>query len=163
MSSSVSAQGISCKSDGPILSTLDAYYEEMELIDKEDKEMIQNVILVYTDQPEKFMHAIDCFNLDINYIKKDKYYSSYLTRATAIKNWDIVPYLIERGINLDHQDYHKATALMYAAYCGHLPTVGRLVLAGANMFLRDKDGDTALDSAKYSQKKIIALKETMKQ
>ena len=58
----------------------------------------------------------------------------------------------------------EVTALIYAAYCGHLPTVGRLLVAGADPTLVDQDGDSALSNAEIGQSTdLIALKGIMKE
>ena len=54
--------------------------------------------------------------------------------------------LIDRKINIDWQDSIGETALMYAALCGHLPTVGRLLVAGADPSIVS-EGSTAIDAA----------------
>lgn len=61
--------------------------------------------------------------------------------------------LIDRKINIDWYDSYGATALMYAASCGHLPTVGRLLVVGADPTLVDNDGDSALRNAEIGQNK----------
>ncbi len=61
--------------------------------------------------------------------------------------------MIDRGIDIDWQDSHGVTALIYAAVCGHLPTVGRLLVAGADPTLVDNDGDSALRNAEIGQNK----------
>ena len=100
------------------------------------KENVQFKLMVRIDKPEEFKRMFESFNrvspepLDINWILKNGQEDTYLTTATALKHWEIVPYLLSKGIDVDHQDSHKGTALMYAAYCGHLPTVGRLIIEG---------------------------------
>ena len=116
-----------------------------------DKDMIQNKLFLLTDDPEEFERVFDFFKLDIDWRSKDEYNSSYLTRATALKRWGMVKPLIDRGIKIDWQDSHGETALIYAASCGHLPTVGRLLVAGADPTIVDQDGDTALSATNKGQ------------
>ena len=131
------------------------------------KENMQWSLSLMTCDSEEFVRVFDYFNqfdggLDINWRTGGKYNHSYLTITTALEHWDIVKPLIDRGIDLDWQDSHGITALMYTVGCGHLPTVGRLVVSGADLTLVDNDGDSALSNAKIGQKKIIVLKEIMK-
>ena len=113
------------------------------------KDTIQWELSLMTDDPEEFERVFDFFKLDINWrtITND----SYLTWATALKDWGMVKPLIDRKITIDWQDSHGVTALMYAAACGHLSTVGRLLVAGADPTLVDQDGDSALSNAKLGQ------------
>ena len=121
------------------------------------KEVIQWTFSIMTGDPEEFKKVFGYFNqfdggLDINWISEDGFLSSYLTRATALKNWGIVPYLISKGIDVDHQDSHGITALIYASICGHLSTVGRLIIQGnADMTIKDSDRDDALSAARKGQ------------
>ena len=124
------------------------------------KSNMQSELLVMTDEPREFLRVFDYFvqfgspvALDINYISTDKYKDSYLIRTIILRDWALVNPLIDRGININWQDSYRGTALIAAAVCGHLQTVERLLLAGANPFLADKDGDTALDNARIGQQK----------
>ena len=57
-----------------------------------------------------------------------------------------------------HQQNHGLTALHYAAYSGNLASSTRLLEGGADLTLRDKDGDTALDCARASRhSEVVAL------
>ena len=55
-----------------------------------------------------------------------------------------VAILISAGAQLDLQNKHGATALMLAAYYGHLSTASLLIEAGANITLQEHAGATAL-------------------
>ncbi len=55
--------------------------------------------------------------------------------------------VLKTGINVDIQDKHGKTALMWAAWDGYTEIVDILIQAGANMFIKDKDDKTALDMA----------------
>ena len=115
------------------------------------KGTIQWELSLMTDDPEEFVKVFDFFKLDISWRSKDILNDSYLTRATGLKDWALVKPLIDRKINIDWQSSHGTTALMYAAGCGHLSTVGRLLVAGADPTLVDQDGDSALSNAKLGQ------------
>ena len=115
------------------------------------KNSMQWELSLMTDEPEEFIRVFDFFKLDID--RRSNRNDSYLTVATALENWAVVQPLIDRGINIDWQGSHGTTALMYAAGCGHLPTVGRLLVAGADPTLVDNDGDSALKNAEIGQNK----------
>ena len=124
------------------------------------RENMQGILLLMTDEPREFLRVFDYFRqygppiaLDINYISKDGLKSTYLTRTTALKNFEIVDYLITLGINVNQPDGRDTTPIMYAAYCGHLPTVERLLAEGARLDFVDQDGDTALSSARKGQQR----------
>ena len=56
------------------------------------------------------------------------------------------------------QNYNGWTALHYAAYWGHLASATRLLEGGADLTLRNKWGDTALDLARSKGKsEVVAL------
>ena len=57
-----------------------------------------------------------------------------------------------------HQQIHGRTALHIAAYNGNLASATRLLEGGADLTLRDKDGETALDYARSCGKsEVVAL------
>ena len=53
--------------------------------------------------------------------------------------------MIDAGAELDLQDEEGKTALMWAAYVDNLERVRVLLLAGADVNLRDREGDNAWD------------------
>ena len=55
--------------------------------------------------------------------------------------------LIARGINIDEQNEHQGTALMFAVANNHIEIVQELVRAGAALDVQDKWGHTALMDA----------------
>jgi ankyrin repeat protein len=59
--------------------------------------------------------------------------------------------LLERGAALDAADNRGRTALMTAATQGHAGIVARLLAAGADAALRDRQGKTARDLAADEQ------------
>ena len=122
------------------------------------KRNIQFVLLLMTDEPEEFKRVFDYFAqfgpsiaLDINYRSRDEFKSSYLTRATALRHWKIVQYLINKGINIDWQDSYGTTALINASGCGHLPAVRSLLDSHADKTIVDEDGDNAVSAARKGQ------------
>ena len=117
----------------------------------ETKDTIQFKLSVMTDDPEEFVRVFDFFKLDIDWRSTDIFNYSYLTRATGLKDWALVKPLIDRKIEINWQNSYGGTALMYAAACGHLPTVGRLLVAGADPTIVDNDGDSALSAANKGQ------------
>ena len=62
-----------------------------------------------------------------------------------------------------HQQEFGRTALHFAARWGYLAIATRLLEGGADLTLRDKDGDTALDWARrhgkseYGHSEVVAL------
>ena len=67
----------------------------------------------------------------------------------------VSPVLIQ---SIVHQQIYGATALHHAAYNGHLAIATRLLEGGADLTLRDKSGDTALDDARsYGKSEVVAL------
>ena len=57
-----------------------------------------------------------------------------------------------------HQQIYDQTALHYAAGYGYLAIATRLLEGGADLTLRDKSGDTALDDARSNGKsEVVAL------
>ena len=122
------------------------------------KRDLQNTLFNITKEPKEFKRRFEYFNqfyggLDINWILPVDLDDSYLTWSTHLRHWDIIPYLIERNINLNYQNWSKDTGLMYAAYCGYFSVVEQLVLAGADIALKNKEGKTALDIAKKGEEK----------
>ena len=57
-----------------------------------------------------------------------------------------------------HQQIHGETALHRAAFDGNLAIATRLLEGGADLTLRNKSGETALDWArKYGYSEVVAL------
>lgn len=77
----------------------------------------------------------------------------YRTCLTPIESaaWtgrnDAVRFLLERGADVNAASHNGTTALMAAAYHGHVETVKLLLAAGSNPNA-ERDGDTALKFAK---------------
>ena len=117
--------------------------------------------LIYEKKNEEFLRVYNYFQqygpdvaLDINYISRDQFKSTYSTRAAALGNWEIIPYLIDKGIDIDWKDYNGVTTLIYASACGHLESVEKLVDAGADQTIVDNYGYTALRAANEGQEKF---------
>ena len=69
--------------------------------------------------------------------------------------WTSYPVLIQWIV---HQQDDGRTALHNAAYYGRLAIATRLLEGGADLTLRDKDGETALDWARSNGKsEVVAL------
>ena len=141
------AQELMFDHDDPVFS----YGYKGEWYTKKD---IQERLFFMTDNPREFQKIFEFFErfdsdiaLNINYRSTDGENDTYLTYATASKHWGIVEYLIAKKISIDATDIHRATGLIWAAYCGHYPSVESLVKANANLTLIDKQGDTALSAA----------------
>ena len=68
----------------------------------------------------------------------------------------IMTYLIEKGAWVNWQDETGSTALMTAAWRGHEDHVRLLVSSGANLDLRNSDGETAAEQARRRGRIAIA-------
>jgi ankyrin repeat protein len=73
--------------------------------------------------------------------------AGYANDVTEAEGLETVDLLIARGARLDDADNRGRTALMTAGEMGHADVTARLLEAGADPTLRDKDGKTALDLA----------------
>jgi hypothetical protein len=61
---------------------------------------------------------------------------------------DMVELLIRKGVDVNaREDKYGATPLHLAAYNGHKRVVQILLLAGADAYVKDREGDNALDNA----------------
>lgn len=69
--------------------------------------------------------------------------------------------LTDAALHVDAQDVFGNTALIYAAGAGHAEIVAALVLAGANVTLRNRAGHTGLDIATH--RGYAATAQTLKQ
>ena len=94
---------------------------------------------------EEFFRVLNVFLLDIDY-KGQSANSSYLIWAILIEDWASVEALIINRINVNLTDKWNATALMYAAFCGHVKTVNLLLTNGADPKIQSEYG-TAMDYA----------------
>ena len=61
--------------------------------------------------------------------------------------------LIEKKVDLDAQDGDGWTALMYAVSVGAADAVSKLIAAGVDTSIKNKDGETAMDMCKASKKR----------
>ena len=74
-----------------------------------------------------------------------------LIRATQRGNLDLVHTYIQQGVDLDKQDIEGKTALIWAAYLGHVPIFKALLKAGADCTICDDEGFSAEDWVKLAQ------------
>lgn len=85
---------------------------------------------------------------DVNKISYNDYYTqdwSPLQKAASLDAFNIVNLLLDNGANIDYQNRNKYTSLMYACNGGNLETTDLLLRRGANMKLKNIDGNTAQD------------------
>jgi ankyrin repeat protein len=66
-------------------------------------------------------------------------------RAARNAEPEVVKSLVDAGADLDVQNEEGMTALMFAADEDNVENARVLVLAGANVNLKDKDGESAWD------------------
>ena len=80
------------------------------------------------------------------------------SKGGTVDDVDEVRDLIARGINIDEQNQHGATALMYAVMYGRLEMVQVLIRAGATLDSQDLRGATALQLARtFTRTKMITV------
>ena len=84
-----------------------------------------------------------------------------LINAAKEGNADLVKKLLADGnvngkVNIDFQDKHGATALMYASLNGYDNVVEQLLVKKANVDLVDKDGRTAFMMASMVDSKVAS-------
>jgi uncharacterized protein YcgI (DUF1989 family) len=60
----------------------------------------------------------------------------------------VLQILKQKGVNIDTVDYQGKSALYWAAFNNHPSIVENLLKAGANANLKNKDGETSLDTVK---------------
>ena len=87
-----------------------------------------------------------------------KYNITALIEASSRGHYDIASYLVNNGVDIDHQNKHGATALMYASVKRHDNIVRLLLMHGANRDLISKKGQTAYSLAKGSPSTLAILK-----
>jgi hypothetical protein len=84
--------------------------------------------------------------------------STPLIVASASGRIKVVEYLLRRRVNINAQDPHGTTALMWAVFKGHRDVAKYLIAKGADTKVIRDDGDTALDIArKWRQTEIATL------
>lgn len=96
-------------------------------------------------------YLLDTYNIDLNEV--EKYGSSYLWSATASGSIQNMRSLLVKGADINQQrEVDGITVLMIAASNDDLEKVKFLLNHGANKYLKDKNGKTALDyiNKKYS-------------
>ena len=83
---------------------------------------------------------------DVNVVDKGGY--TPLMVAAGDNRADVIDLLVRHGARLNSQDQTAGwTALIWAAKEGHLDSVDRLLVAGADKTVRDRQGRSALDWA----------------
>ena len=87
-----------------------------------------------------------------------------LHQAIFCKNAKIVQMLIKNGSKLNIQNICGMTALHIAAWHNHLPSIILLLEAGADSYIGDEDGNTALEYAlanfNYEIARILIAKQS---
>lgn len=82
--------------------------------------------------------------------------NNYLWDAARTGENSVIKNFIAAKYNLNEQDEHGYTAVILAAYHGHLTTVETLLNAGADPCLRDNHGNSALMGAIFKGEIKIA-------
>ena len=105
--------------------------------------------------------GLDCRNLSlkksVSYMQANVHSENLVRMTTALHvaclhgNLEVAKHLIsELHIDVDYLDRTGSTALMYAAYSGHLELVKFLVASGANVNIKNLKGGTAARYAAYA-------------
>ncbi|ORX61169.1 ankyrin [Piromyces finnis] len=81
---------------------------------------------------------------------------SYLIMATKVNNEKIIDILLDKGIDVDHQESQGNTALHYAALQDNMATIEKLIKYGANLEIQNYKGETPLMVAcRFKQQNAI--------
>jgi hypothetical protein len=131
-------------------------------VDRSSKEIIDPLA------HEEFFSAIKMGNLEVVKSLIDRKQvdpdftldkgSTPLIAASASGRLKVVEYLLRRRVNINAQDPHGTTALMWAVFKGHRDVAKLLISKGADTKVIRDDGDTALDIArKWKQNEIASL------
>ncbi len=81
---------------------------------------------------------------------------SIFDMAITYDNHFMVEYLLEQGIDVNHTDRKSGfTALMAAACYGRIKILKLLLQKGANQYVKDSKGFTAIDFARKMNKKSV--------
>ena len=80
-----------------------------------------------------------------NMEKVDKHGWTPLMSSTCDDCFDVVRYLLEQGANRDKADINGWTPLHYAAYRGHLKTAKLLMVYGADLNVRNNEGELPIE------------------
>ena len=100
---------------------------------------------------------IEQHNINLNNSIKDEFKRPLLNITVKGGNLEIVRFLIHKGICLNELDQNGNTALHEAAIGNHIKCVFALIIAGANLNIKNKHGFSACDLAKKRGKTGIAL------
>jgi ankyrin repeat protein len=109
--------------------------------------VLKNPIINSREQKEeleflKFLYTNEYYN----YYEGTKH-GTVLHSAAVLNNVSTLQYLVEHRISVDIRGGMKRTPLMYAAFSGSKESLIYLLENGANKYLYDRDGKTALDLA----------------
>lgn len=99
---------------------------------------------------EKELYKSYIESIDINI--KNEYKQSLLQEAIAFKKSDIAFDLLNRGINVDSQDYKGQTALHFICFHLNILLAKEILEKGADINIRDIYGNNALWSAVFNCK-----------
>ncbi|GFZ34457.1 hypothetical protein CSC2_49830 [Clostridium zeae] len=99
---------------------------------------------------EKELYKSYIGSIDINI--KNEYKQSLLQEAIAFKKSDIAFDLLNRGINVDSQDYRGQTALHFICFHPNILLAKEILEKGADINIRDIYGNNALWSAVFNCK-----------
>jgi ankyrin repeat protein len=122
---------------------------DVKLTSKDDKTLLQ---LAASKEDEVLIRDLIARGADVNAV--DKIEGSIPMIETCISrrpNMEIIKLFLDKGAKINQQGNNKATCLIYVASNGNAAAVEELLKLGADPKLKDKDGKTALDWAKYQK------------
>ena len=94
---------------------------------------------------------------NVNRVSKGDF-TPLFTAVTQAGKQNFAEFLIRKGADINRQDNHGDTALIYAVYCSDYEQVKMLLKNGADRTITNKDGETALSIARNSNSpKLVKL------
>ena len=98
--------------------------------------------LIWNDDFEKLTKKYRTFD-ELNVV--DELGEGLLHYAVRKNNYKIVRWLLSRGLNPNAKNIYQCTPLHIAAACSSIGIIVCLMMNGADMNLKDKDGCTCID------------------
>ena len=107
--------------------------------------------ITYMGGTDPKMNSIFCYLFQYYAPYDTRWLNEMLLKASKYGRAEICDILIQHGAVVNYQYNQQGAALHKAALCGHVTTVQSLILAGAQINLRDNSGHTPLYNAIYSK------------
>ncbi|MEM7674905.1 MAG: ankyrin repeat domain-containing protein [Myxococcota bacterium] len=100
------------------------------------------------------LDAIDAAGADLHQRNQDGF--GALHAAAEVDRGDVIPWLVERGLEIEACTRHGHTALHVACGLGHLNAVRAVVKVGAKLDAPDANGRTAMEIARDEGHEAVA-------